>query len=573
MVQLNESGSADGAYTLIGHGSPTNTNGSLTGNINFTNPLHESGSTIGNVNPLINGPNCFAQIGHTRSNLVPITATGDITFEGSEALYVYGGNNNNTYALIGHGGAVGSNGDSYTGSVQVSAASNVSLATLPANTINSFAAIGPTAYITGGITTISAPTVAVTSGISFISMNSELNNECIIGSYVKATGGGTATINVTNINVTANGPFGSLNLIGGTPGTSVNCSFIGALAYTGTVGSITAPMMPPFTSPFVAAGTASSTVNVNVSGLIMETGVGGANTDTFTLIQNSLNGVAPTTTNITVGGPSLIKGGNNFCSIISSGDLTFNGTGPLTLVADQTTGSLGTASLIGKGPTIVTGSDITLTGNINGPQAFIQTTVGDLAVQSSGTLTISGNAEILQPSGNLTVNVPSGDLAMDNLASIQNTGTGSTLINVGGIASLLAGQGNVQITNTTGPLTLNVTGNLNLLTNNGGSAFITSNSPIDITAQNIRLSGLGTGQQSHITTTLGDLLLIAQNNITLADNSLIQNTGPGNVTLVVDEQLLLLLKSETEDLSYILMRWSASQAASSGSLQPGLIIS
>ena len=32
------------------------------------------------------------------------------------------------------------------------------------------------------------------------------------------------------------------------------------------------------------------------------------------------------------------------------------------------------------------------------------------------------------------------------------------------------------------------------------------------------------------------MLLIAQNNITLADNSLIENTGPGTLTLVVDEQ-------------------------------------
>ena len=439
-------GTANGAYTLIGHGSPTNTNGSLTGNIDFTNPLGESGSLIGNLFPQINGPNCFAQIGHTRSNLTPITATGDITVNAGESIYFLGGNNDNTYAMIGHGGAVGSNGDSYSGSVQVTAVSNISMATQPANTLNSFVAIGPTAYITGGTTTISAPIVAVTSQNSFILMDSELNNECIIGSYVKATGGGTATINVSNINVTANGSFGSLAMIGGTPGTSVNCSFIGALAYTGTVGSITAPFTT-FTSPFVAAGTASSTVNVNVSDLTMQTSLGGANTDTFTLIQNSLNGSPLTTTNITVTKEALLKGGNNFCSIISSGDLTLNGTGVVTLLADQTTGSIGTASLIGNGPTIVTGSDITLSGNSNGPQAFIQTTVGDMAVQVSGTMTISSNAQIFQPAGNLTISAPSGDLVMENLASIKNTGSGSTNMTIGGMATLLAAQGDVQITN------------------------------------------------------------------------------------------------------------------------------
>ncbi len=315
---------------------------------------------------------------------------------------------------------------------------------------------------------------------------------------------------------------------GSTPGTSVSCSLIGALAYTGTVG--------PITAPFVAAGTASSTVNVNVSSLLMQTGFGGANTDTFTLIQNGFNGSA-LPTNITVGGQAILAGGNNFCSITSSGTLAFNGTGPLTLLSDQTTGSIGTASMLGNGTTTVTGGSISLSGNINGPEAFITTTTGDLTVQASGALTLSSNAHILQPaSGNLTVNALASDFIMDNLSSIQNSGSGSTSMTVGGMASLLAGQANVMITHGTGPFTLNVTDNLNLLTNNGGSAFITSNGPVTITAQNIRLSGLGTGQQSLISTTLGDMLLIAQNNITLADNSLIENTGPGALTLVVDEQ-------------------------------------
>ena len=109
---------------------------------------------------------------------------------------------------------------------------------------------------------------------------------------------------------------------GTAPGPAVNGALIGALAYTGTV-------------PFVAAGTASSTVNINVGGLQMQTSFGGTNTDTFTLIQNGFNGsILPT--NVTVGGgETFLLGGNNFCTITSTGDLAFNATGPVTLLADQ----------------------------------------------------------------------------------------------------------------------------------------------------------------------------------------------------------------------------------------------
>jgi hypothetical protein len=386
---------------------------------------------------------------------------------------------------------------------------------------NSFAAIGHTAYISGGAATVTSSKVEVMAAGN-ITMNSELNNECVIGSYIKATGGGTATINVTNINVTAGG---ALTMSSGTaPGPSVNGTLIGALAYTGTV-------------PFVAAGTASSTVNVNVGGLQMQTSFGGTNTDTFTLIQNGFNGsVLPT--NVTIGGgETFLLGGNNFCTITSTGALAFNASGPVTLLADPITGSLGTSSIVGNGTTTVSGGTISLTGSINGGQAFITTTTGDLTVQASEALYLSSNARILQPTnGNLTVNALIGDFIMDNLAFIQNSGSGSTIMLVGGTASLLAGQGNVSITHGTGPFTLNVGDNLNLLTNNGGSAFITSDGPVTITAENISLSGLGTGQQSLIQNTAGDMLIIAMNDITLQDNALITNTGPGAVTLVVDEQ-------------------------------------
>ena len=57
-----------------------------------------------------------------------------------------------------------------------------------------------------------------------------------------------------------------------------------------------------------------------------------------------------------------------------------------------------------------------------------------------------------------------------------------------------------------------------------------------ITAENVSLFGLGSGQQSLIQETAGNMLIIAMNDINLDDNALIANTGTGTLTLVVDNQ-------------------------------------
>ncbi len=139
--------------------------------------------------------------------------------------------------------------------------------------------------------------------------------------------------------------------------------------------------------------------------------------------------------------------------------------------------------------------------------------------------------------GTLTVMSTMDDLVLQNSASISNQGSGSTMIAVGGAATLLAGQGDATIASGTGSLTLNVTDNLNLSSNTGGSASITSNGPLTITAQNVSLFGLSAGQQSLISETAGNMLIQAMNDIVLDDNALITNTGAGTLTLVVDNQL------------------------------------
>ena len=237
---------------------------------------------------------------------------------------------------------------------------------------------------------------------------------------------------------------------------------------------------------------------------------------------------------ITVGGKATLFGGNNSATINGAGVLNLSSTGPLTLLAGPT----GNAQIMGSAGATILAPSLSLTGVIGGGAAQIQNTSGNLSVTASSDLiTLSDNANITQMgTGTLTVTSTLDDLVLQNLALISNQGSGSTMITVGGVATLLAGQGNALIINGTGSLTLNVTDNLNLSTNGGGSSLITSDGPMTITAENVSLFGRGTGQQSLIRTTAGDMLIIAQNNITLSDNSLIANTGTGALTLVVDNQ-------------------------------------
>ena len=110
-------GTPNDTYVIIGHGSPTYTNGSLTGDMSITSPTASGFSAIGDYfgDTYFYGENCFTQIGHTRSSAGPITASGDISVNLPGNISLLSGSNQNTYALIGHGGALGSNGDSYSG--------------------------------------------------------------------------------------------------------------------------------------------------------------------------------------------------------------------------------------------------------------------------------------------------------------------------------------------------------------------------------------------------------------------------------------------------------------------------
>ena len=238
---------------------------------------------------------------------------------------------------------------------------------------------------------------------------------------------------------------------------------------------------------------------------------------------------------ITVSGKTTLFGGNNSATINGAGVLNLSSTGPFTLLA----GPSGNAQITGSAGGTILAPFISLSGVIGGGAAQIQNSAGNLSITSSSDLiTLSDNANITLTggSGTLTVSSTLDDLILQNLASISNQGSGPTLITVGGTATLIAGQGNASISNGTGSFTFNVTDNLNLSTNGGGSAYITSNASMTIRAQNVSLFGRGAGQQSLIQETAGNMLIIAMNDIKLNDNALIANTGPGVLTLVVDNQ-------------------------------------
>ena len=442
----------------------------------------------------------------------PVVATGDITFTSvTGSISVTGEITDNSYALIGHGGGLSSQPDTYSGSILLNAGTDITLATrvdlsTGVTPPNAFAAIGHSALMTGaGTVTSHSDTIQLTA-VDGIILKSERGNVSAIGPYVNTMGtagaAGAVTVGTFTINAGSGGNL-VLSSVAPNSGDPLTAAIVGPVSCTGTL-------------PLTAAGSATSTLNISIGkDLQLQTGSTGTSSNTFTLIQDGM-GAASGGATITVGGKATLFGGNNSATINGAGVLNLSSTGPLTLLAGPT----GNAQIMGSAGATILAPSISLSGVIGGGAAQIQNTAGNLSVTASSDLiTLSDNANITQTgTGTLTVTSTLDDLVLQNLALISNQGSGSTMITVGAVATLLAGQGNALIINGTGSLTLNVTDNLNLSTNGGGSSLITSNGPMTITAENVSLFGRGTGQQSLIRTTAGDMLIIAQNNISLSDN-------------------------------------------------------
>jgi hypothetical protein len=528
------SASNNAGYALIGHGSTTEAGGTRNGNIVFDSIGGVATVQFSLESPSFrssNNGNYFAQIGHARSFMTsPVVATGDITFTSvAGSISVTGEITDNSYALIGHGGGLSSQPDTYSGSILLNAGTDITLATrvdlsTGVTPPNAFAVIGHSALMNGaGTITSHSDTIQLTA-VDGIILKSQRGNVSAIGPYVNTMGtaGAAGAVTVGTFTIQT-GSAGNLVLSSVAPnsGDPLTAAIVGPVSCTGTL-------------PLTAAGSATSTLNVSIGkDLQLQTGSTGASSNTFTLIQDGI-GASSGGATITVGGKATLFGGNNSATINGGGGLNLSSTGPLTLDAGPT----GNAQIMGTAGAIILAPSISLTGVIGGGAAQIQNTAGNLSITASSDLiTVLDNANITQAgTGTLTVSSTLDDLVLQNSASISNLGSGSTMITVGAVATLLAGQGNATIASGTGSLTLNVTDNLNLSTNGGGSSLITSNGPMTITAENVSLFGLGAGQQSLIRETAGNMLIIAMNNIVLDDNALIANTGAGTLTLVVDNQ-------------------------------------
>lgn len=89
-------------------------------------------------------------------------------------------------------------------------------------------------------------------------------------------------------------------------------------------------------------------------------------------------------------------------------------------------------------------------------------------------------------------------------------------------------------------VTINAGGDVSLRTEesvgNVGEAFIQSNGNLSIAALDVALIGIIGGADARIESFAGDMLIVAQKNMTLYFNAVIRNSGPGKLTLVVDQQ-------------------------------------
>ncbi len=243
------------------------------------------------------------------------------------------------------------------------------------------------------------------------------------------------------------------------------------------------------------------------------------------------------TGNLTINALSdIIIGSNSKFENIGTGTSSVTASHNMIILASN----FGPASISTLNSLSVAASNLTITGTIAN-FGSISATQGNLTLNTN-LANIGPNASVVLSggSGQLTAAVAE-DLIITSNSSIQNLGSGNTDISAE-VGVLIAGAGNAQISGGTGILTLHIIDNLNLLSDIDGSATITAAGPLNIFGatsalgiQNLSMGGLAMGQKSLIQSTGGEMLIIAQDTISIRDNALINNTALGaKLTLVVD---------------------------------------
>ncbi len=462
-----------------------------------------------------NTTNSFAQIGHLRGTDTGATNTGNIAMTGvGGSITLNGGAGVGNFALIGHGGRTTTAPDSYTGTIAVSSTGPISLTGGTAD--QTFASIGPTAYLSSaGVMTISCSSYSVSTGSS-LNLQANSASEAIIGSRIVAPGGSTVNYTFPTFSVTA--PT-SISLIGAPYGSNPYDVLLGVFA-SQAVGNQT------------NIGSFATPLTLSTGELLIENAATSTSMQSFAMITNgygTATGSFPvsitTTENCTMlsgKGQSIINtaGTTSTATMSIGGDLNLESTDSSVLTEILNFGSGLTHITVTNGLEISTGlifggGDLTLSaGNIS--------LLNDGFITGNGTMTISSAS----------------DINLSNSALIENNLAGTTTVTATGDLFLTSGiSGSGQIMGTADLLTVNAT-NIFVQSTPEASSLITNGGPLTVGSTHTTSLQGSTSHPASISTSAGALSL----NVTtlmLSDNAIVSNIGSGTTTVTATGDIFL----------------------------------
>ncbi len=217
--------------------------------------------------------------------------------------------------------------------------------------------------------------------------------------------------------------------------------------------------------------------------------------------------------------------------------------------------------------------DVTLTTDADGADSYIQTAGGAITIEARHLILDSSTADA---GSNVRIQTVGADIVFTLLGDLKlysgdAPGTNvyveplvSGNLNVSGRNVLLdAGEGSLNadvfLRTTDGNLSVNITADLSLLSSVHAAAFIDGGSYLDVDANNVELSGTDATHYAYLKSSSlvsglsvtvndditlngtsrlissgGEVYILAGDNLTMNDSSVIQNTGASRLNVVVD---------------------------------------
>lgn len=249
-------------------------------------------------------------------------------------------------------------------------------------------------------------------------------------------------------------------------------------------------------------------------------------------------------------GPTLISLANSmFLTGGSSGDtsIIYN-TSPLTLTA---TGNIylqsdlnGSASIFGAASMTITSSqNISLNGTITGMPALFVTTGGNIAVTAGGELAVRDNASIdlAAGAGSVSLSTIGNDIVIENDAFVRTQGSGSVSVIAAGNLSLQAGAIGSAFISGNGMMTVTAGGILDIGSQFNFEASIIANGNTNITASELNMTGINNLLPSTIQNSIGNLTLTIGGNANLNPSASIHLMGgTGDFSMTVGGDLVVI---------------------------------